>query len=266
MEPEGVELLAAISAATERFIGTARRVRAPTTVLPDSTWTAADLVAHVAAGMDGYARYLEGDVTPFADVSNLAGGSLTASNAGFLAEETERDIGILLDRLSARAHDLCAVAAARSLDEPAAFHGRPEPLRCILASTLAEVLLHGRDLATSLGVPWPITKREATLVLANLAPLFPLLVNPETTRALVASIRVRLRGGSDIPLRFDRGTLTVDADTRRYDATVSADPVAFLLVAYGRRSQWSEIARGHLVAWGRRPWLALRLTSYLVNP
>lgn len=266
MEPEGDELLAAISDAGERFIGVARQVRAPATVLRDSTWTAADLVTHVAAGVDGYARYLEGDVTPFADVSNLAGGSLTASNAGLLADEAERDIGTLVDRLSARARDLHTNAAARSLDEPVSFHGRREPLRCILASTLAEILLHGRDLATSIGVPWPISKREATLVLDNVAPLFPILVNPNTTRVLVASIRVRLRGGRDIPLRFDRGTLTLDADIRRFDATVSADPVAFLLVAYGRRSQWSEIARGRLVAWGRRPWLALRLNSYLVNP
>jgi hypothetical protein len=266
MEPEGDELIAAISAATERFVGVARQVRAPATRLRDSNWSAADLVAHVAAGADGYARYLEGDVTPFADITNLAGGSLTASNAGLLAEDTERDIGVLVDRLSMRARDLCTEAAPRSLDEPASFHGRPAPLRCILASTLAEILLHGRDLATSIGVRWPISKREATLVLENIAPLFPLLIDPDTTRVLVGSIRVRLRGGRDIPLRFDRGTLTLDAEIRRFDATVSADPVAFLLVAYGRRSQWSQIVRGGLVAWGRRPWLALRLKSYLVNP
>ena len=195
MEPEGDELLAAIRAATTRFIDVARQVRAPTALLRDSTWTAAELVAHVAAGADGYARYLEGDLTPFADVSDLAGGSLTASNAELLADETERDIGVLVDRLSTRARDLCARAAPLSLDAPASFHGRPAPLRCILASTL---------------------------VLATDAP--------------------------------------------RFDVTVSADPIAFLLVAYGRRSQWNEIARGHLFVWGRRPWLALRLKSYLVNP
>jgi hypothetical protein len=44
------------------------------------------------------------------------------------------------------------------------------------------------------------------------------------------------------------------------------DPVGFLLVAYGRSSQWSEIARGRIVAWGRKPWVALKLASYLVTP
>jgi hypothetical protein len=266
VETEGHELLAAISNATERFIGVARQVRSPARLLHDSTWTATDLVVHVAAGLDGYTRYLEGDTTPFADISDLAGGSLTASNAGLLADAAEHDIAVLVERMSARARDLSATAATLSLDAPASFHGRPAPLRCLLASTLAEILLHGRDLATSIGAPRSISKREATLVLDNIAPLFPILVNPDTTRALVASICVRLRGGRAIPLRFDRATLTLDGDIERFDATVSADPVAFLLVAYGRRSQWSEIARGHLVAWGRRPWLALRLTSYLVNP
>jgi len=38
---------------------------------------------------------------------------------------------------------------------------------------------------------------------------------------------------------------------------LSADPVACLLVFYGRRSEWPEILRGRMLAWGRRPWLAV---------
>jgi hypothetical protein len=47
---------------------------------------------------------------------------------------------------------------------------------------------------------------------------------------------------------------------------LAADPVAFLLVAYKRRSQWTEIIRGRLVAWGRRPWLALSLVQMFHKP
>ena len=97
-------------------------------------------------------------------------------------------------------------------------------------------------------------------------PILPVLVNPQTTRDVVATICVRLRGASAIPLRFDHGTLTIDREINRFDATVSVDPVGFLLVAYGRSSQWSEIARGRIVAWGRKPWVALKLASYLVTP
>jgi hypothetical protein len=50
------------------------------------------------------------------------------------------------------------------------------------------------------------------------------------------------------------------------DRHVSADPVALLLVAYGRQTQWIPAVTGKLVAWGRKPWLGLRLVSYLVAP
>ena len=80
-------------------------------------------------------------------------------------------------------------------------------------------------------------------------------------------MRLRVRDGPELGLTFAGGTLTVGpCGTRRPDVTVLADPVAFLLVAYGRTSQWSAMATGKLLAWGRRPWLAVRLTSYLVRP
>ena len=55
-------------------------------------------------------------------------------------------------------------------------------------------------------------------------------------------------------------------DGESVDCHVSADPVALLLVAYGRRSQWVPILTGRLVAWGRKPWLGVRLVRYLVAP
>jgi hypothetical protein len=42
--------------------------------------------------------------------------------------------------------------------------------------------------------------------------------------------------------------------------------VALLLVSYGRISQWRPALTGKMVAWGRRPWLGLFLTHYLVRP
>jgi hypothetical protein len=58
----------------------------------------------------------------------------------------------------------------------------------------------------------------------------------------------------------------VDADGRRPDVTISAQPVALLLVLYKRRPQWPAIARGRLLAWGRRPWLAFSLAGRFHQP
>ena len=80
-------------------------------------------------------------------------------------------------------------------------------------------------------------------------------------------------------LRFgpgDRYRFVVDGPTAtaspaegthvRPDCVITADPVAFLLVGYGRAGQWSQILRGKLRAGGRRPWLAQRFSSLLTRP
>ena len=91
-------------------------------------------------------------------------------------------------------------------------------------------------------------------------------LNPDTTRAVRVSIRVKIRGGPTIPLVFDCGSLTVDRDAKKFDATIErgtrrlpsrrvrpAQPMV------GGRARWT-------IAWGTRPWRALKLTTYLVNP
>jgi uncharacterized protein (TIGR03083 family) len=260
------ELLTALERAAERFARLAGNVEDAGGPVRRSTWTTGDLVAHVTGGLEAYARYLDGDEAAVVDVSDVAGGSLTTSNTERLTEEPERTISVLLDRGALALAQVVEATAGRSLDEPVPWHGRREPLRCLLATALCEQLLHGRDLAASIHAPWPISKREAVLVIDNIAPLLPILVNPQTTRTLVASMRIVIRDGPTINLTFDKGNLSVGGHPDRFDATVHADPLAFLLVAYGRTSQWTQIARGRLIAWGRRPWLALRLTTYLVAP
>src|SRR5262245_58751252 len=90
------ELLAALDSAAGRFAALARAVPDPDLPVRRSAWSAADLVAHVTGGLEAYLRYLEGDATPVVDVSDIAGGSLAATNADRLAEETERSIDALL--------------------------------------------------------------------------------------------------------------------------------------------------------------------------
>jgi uncharacterized protein (TIGR03083 family) len=234
--------------------------------VPDSDWTVGDTVAHVAAGVDAYARYLAGDATPLVDLSDIPGGSIAVSNARWLADHDARDPTALTATIQTRLDDLVDLAGAMGLDDPVPWHGVDVPLRTLLATSTAEIAMHGRDIARAVDRPWPLSRREAVLMVSGVSPLLPALVNPETTQSLEALVLVRVRGGPELPFAFDHGQLTLAADGKHPDATVSADAVAFLLVAYGRESQWPAIATGKLLAWGRRPWLALRLTSYLVRP
>jgi hypothetical protein len=68
-------------------------------------------------------------------------------------------------------------------------------------------------------------------------------------------------------VRFNDGVAAVEpARGQTIDCHLSADPVDLMLVVYGRISQWGPIARGRLLAWGRKPWLGLRFKNLFFNP
>jgi uncharacterized protein (TIGR03083 family) len=268
MAAAGVELLDTLVVFGRRFVDMVRSLD-PARPVPGSAWTIGETVAHVASGVGAYVTYLAGDTTPRVDLSDVPGGSIAASNARRLATDAERDVSTLAATIEARLAELVAAARQMDLDDVVSWHGRDVALRTMLATAIGELAMHGRDIARAVDHSWPLSRRDAVIVLTDLAPLLPVLVDPATTASLDAVIRLRLRGGPELALAFDHGTLAVGPATqtsRHPDVTVSADPVAFLLVAYGRASQWPAIATGKLAAWGRRPWLALRLTSYLVRP
>jgi hypothetical protein len=83
---------------------------------------------------------------------------------------------------------------------------------------------------------------------------------------LRVSYELRMRGGRRFRLAFADGAATVTAAGERADCVITADPVAFLLLGFGRITQWPLIFRGRLRAGGRKPWLALRFGSLLVTP
>jgi hypothetical protein len=56
------------------------------------------------------------------------------------------------------------------------------------------------------------------------------------------------------------------ASGQAIDCHLWADPVALMLVVYGRIGQWGPIARGRLLAWGRKPWLGLKFKNLFFNP
>jgi hypothetical protein len=118
------------------------------------------------------------------------------------------------------------------------------------------------------GRPWPISAEHAKLIAGTLCPkMWPLVVRPEAGRGAPVTYEVRLRGnGPRYVIRIADGTAEVRAAGGPVDCVISADPVIFLLVTYGRMSLGRALLRGAILAWGRRPWLGLRFKSLFFNP
>ena len=93
------------------------------------------------------------------------------------------------------------------------------------------------------------------------------MVNQDEAAGVRASYEIHIRRFDRVFLSFDDGALRVEpVALRRVDCHVSADPAALFLVMWGRVNQWSEVLRGRLFAWGRKPWLGPKLRALVRNP
>lgn len=250
------------------------------------TWTVGDVAMHLTQGLlivPGLARGDMADVhrvlpaladrpslSPLGDVWELA--DLTVLGVG---TDPERDPGVLADRIEARAAAFLEEAAQHTADERRAWlvEGTSLPLPVFTCHLLNEAIMHGYDIAKAEGRPWSIDPAHAAMVFdgfiwpvfASLAPRT--MVDQANAAGLRATYDVRVKGGNRYHFVFDDGALSIEPpSSRRVDCHIWADPVAFLLVAYQRQSQWEAIAKGKLLAWGRKPWLGPRFRALMRNP
>jgi uncharacterized protein (TIGR03083 family) len=227
-------------------------------------WTVREPTAHVvtvapryAAGPERRGTWVD-DPRGLPELNDAEIRSLGTHGMAELAERLRRDLAALCEQ----------VEGYGSAPPSFRFHGgEPVAADVALGILLGELVVHGGDVAQALDRPWPIDPGHVALILDGLAPILPGWVDPDQARGLTATFEVRLRGQGAHVFAFQDGRLQVDpAEPRRVDAHISADPAALLLVIYRRRSQWPQIAAGRLLAWGRKPWLALSFVRRFHKP
>jgi uncharacterized protein (TIGR03083 family) len=230
-------------------------------VARDSDWTIRQVAVHVATTAKYFAETVNVESPPA--VGGLAG--LHADIDRRAADISESDPVKLGALLRDAVDEFAEACAERPETHPVDFAGCPASLDALAGLMLGEVVLHGYDMAFALGGPWPIEPAHACLVLGAFAPLLGLIVDPERARGHSAAYGIELRGGPAMTARFTEGVYALEPPGP-VDVTISADPVAFLLVAAGRLSRYEAIALGLMSADGRRPELALGFHDLFVNP
>jgi hypothetical protein len=231
--------------------------------IPHLTWTVSQCLAHQAMGDWMYTYQLIGPglqlrLEDTSKVNDWTVAPLAGLDPRTVAHELERSGAALIDVVRSSAADATFTW----------WSGAQASVDTAVGLLIGERLVHGWDLAQAYGEPWPIDPRHASIAMSASFAVLPLLVEPDAAEGLDATIEMRLRGGGRYALRFTDGVLTTSEATseHRADAHVSADPVALLLVGYGRIPQFGQLIRGKILTWGRRPWVALRLGSVLRNP
>jgi hypothetical protein len=215
-------------------------------------------------------------------IADVAGDSMIPNmwdnadmNALALKSDTERGLAVLADRIEERAKEYFGECAGHSPDEPRPWivEGTTVPLSALTCNLLNETIMHGYDIAHAAGRKWRIESTHAAMVIRQFfVPVIQTadsrtFVNAEKATGLQATYQMHLRGGGRLNWIFDNGSLRLEEPpARQVDCHISADPAAFFMVFWQRQSQWNAIAKGQIVAWGRKPWLGLKFRSLMRNP
>jgi uncharacterized protein (TIGR03083 family) len=254
----------ALTAAAARLADLIRPLPELEQPLPDSEWTARQAVAHLVTGLDLYSEIATGTPSPIAVCDVAAYAEDARRRISDVSETDPAKLAYLL----VDASDRFVSAAGPAGDTPVTWHGGMHlDLAALAGLMVGEVVVHGYDIALATGRPWSLVPDEVALVLDAYGPLIGLTVDPDRTRGLSAAIAVDLRGLASFVVRFDDGGFSLEpAGAGPVDATLSADPVAFLLVTAGRMDRWSAFALGLYGASGARPELAVEFKDLFVFP
>jgi len=230
-------------------------------------WTVSDVAAHLAGLMGVYEGFVRGEVDDAdSDVESAATRIARANALGVtgreamsfddIVDEFEAAVCSLVDEL--RRHD---PAEAISLWQ--ARPGRPD---VVAGLAVMELLVHGDDIARASKRPWPIPAEAARAACLHAAWVVPWSLDPAKAEGVDASWVIRLRGGGARWFRIRNGIAEMDEwRGQSTDCTILARPSSMLLISFGRRRRWREIVKGNLVAWGRRPWIAARISEWFPN-
>ncbi|WEO99764.1 maleylpyruvate isomerase family mycothiol-dependent enzyme [Streptomyces sp. FXJ1.172] len=256
----------AIRGTAEEIATLVRSVSDTALAVPGSQWTLGEAAAHLAMANELMADLAAGRERPYGDGTPQ---SLARANAQSLAVFTERRAEPLATMITEQAEAFLDALSRTAADGPAPVTPLGPMNRSVLASyLLTHMLGHGYDLARALKRPHMVDRARAGLCMPFMLSVMPRVTDPTATAGLTARYRIRLRGGEAFGVFLADGTVQVtpEAPLQRADCTILLDPVAFLLIALGRIDPWRAIARGQVLAWGPRPWLASRFPTLFTAP
>lgn len=229
----------ALRALTPRTVALVASIPDLDVPMPRSEWTVGEAAAHLVFGAVDYSEHARGvkecySIDPTGRVGDRHSLAAMVQRDGHkLDAELQLGIGAFLDAIGGRAGgDLLPWHGGRSL--PCAT------MTCLL---IGEQLLHGYDIAQTLGAEWPIETEPARLAVQAVLPLLPALVDSEAATGVDATYELAVHGGPRVIARFRGGTGSIDPPEHGpIDCHLSGDPVTWLLALYGRVG-WEELLR-----------------------
>jgi len=264
---------AALQVETARLTGLLRTVRRPTAHALGS-WNLTELAVHVATAwaaipalsagdLDGVRAAIPGVVAEDATAMIEALDQLQHLTVAAVKACWDPDLAHVADRIDRDAAAYFEACRDRSPGETHQWmiRGVRFTQPTFTCHLLNETLTHARDIAHAEARSWRVDPDRARYVVEGF--LLPVLARRSVDDTPgVARLQLGIRGGRRYLAEFTEAggaRIGLAENPGRADAYLSADPAAMLLARWKRVPTWRILARGGLLAWGRKPWLAARL-------
>ena len=256
------ETLAAVGATTQKLLRLIRTAPDPT-ANAIGHWSVAELACHLSHVYSVIPKMLRDEGSPVKDHRQIA-----ATWDAEVAADPERDLNVLADRIESGWKESEGLLKSRGWTDTTTWHGGLDaPVYTLAAVMISEAFIHGLDIARATGGNFDRNSSHARHVIYGYMPNLPDFLNKDAAQGLDATFELRVRGGPWVYLTVSGGALTISQVTdRRVDCRLSIDPATYLLVGFRRESQWAGIAKGQIVAWGRKPWLSLKFGHLIESP
>lgn len=243
---EGLEVMA------ERYARLVEELDDLSAPIPGSEWTVRDAAVHLTGHGHRYAALAAGE-------SSLASMPVDktkwdARARSLIADNPETDPKKLAEQIRDGYGHLLEVTATLPAEHQVDYFGGLRPtLAVIMSLVLGEPILHGYDIATAVGRPWPIDPGQAVLPLGAYRLGLPAMFQPPASAGLEATYHLDIVGADPLFVRIADGSYKELPATPSVDCVISADAVTALLVISRRLSKWPAIALGTLSFAGEHP-------------
>lgn len=255
------ETLLSVADSTRRWTELIRTVRDPS-VTAIGHWSIRDVAVHTSHIYGLWPELIAGARSPIENHLRI-GEEWDAKVRG----DGEQDLNAIADRIDLATKEFLDAAIDENWTKDVWWHGGLRvPVYTLAGILINEAEVHGRDVAQAEDRPWSIAREKAIKAIVGLFPLLPSFINGEEASGMRAIYELRLRGGPQLFITVQDGSASLDATPKRADCHLSVDPVEYLMIGFGRRSQWLPIATGKVAAWGRKPWLALKFSKLFTTP
>lgn len=213
-------------------------------------WTVGQLGAHLASTSDRYSRMAEGEAVVDASVSERG----TVVDSG-IDEHLHEPAADQADVVEAGTKRLVIALRGQSDDDRLPYYGIEVPPSLIAGIYLAELLVHGVDLARTNHRPLDVPDRAAYSALLASSTLASLVLTP-WGRTCSMVLGWAARGHPPIVVALDKGEVRITQHSDRpVDAWFGGSAADLLLASYGRLGTLASLRTLRLR--GRRPWRSL---------